>query len=279
VEYSAEISRRAPTAFVLLVDQSGSMAEPFGLDASRTKAEFVADVVNKWIDTLVLRCSKGAEVRHYFDVAVLGYGGSVRSALPSIGDGFSPIAALADHPLRIEDRTRIVDDGAGGVIDTKVKFRVWVDPRAEADTPMTAALSKAEALIGAWVQEHPSSYPPTVLNITDGQPTDGDPRTVASRIRHWATDDGNVLVLNCHISGWGGVPTFYPSSSAGLPDPQAEMLFEMSSELPSRLIEAAKGAGYPVSSGARGLGYQADAAALIKFVEIGTRAHELVVRE
>lgn len=279
MEYSAEISRRAPTAFVLLIDQSGSMAEPFGLDASRSKAEFVADVVNKWIDTLVLRCSKGTEVRHYFDIAVLGYGGSVRSALPSIRNGFSPIAAFADQPLRIEDRTRTVDDGAGGVVETRVKFRVWVDPRAESDTPMTAALAEAEALTSSWVREHSSSYPPTVLNISDGQPTDGDPRTIASRIHNLATDDGNVLLLNCHISGWGGVPTIYPSSATGLPDPQAEMLFEMSSELPDRIVEAARGAGYPISHGARGLGYQADAAALIKFLEIGTRAHELVVLE
>jgi hypothetical protein len=255
------------------------MSEPFGLDASRSKAEFVADVVNKWIDTLVLRCSKGAEVRHYFDIAVLGYGGSVRSALPTLGSGFSPIGAVADSPLRIEDRTRTIDDGAGGVVETKVKFRVWVDPRAESGTPMVAALEKTEDLLSEWVEKHASSYPPTVMNITDGQPTDGDPRNGASRVRALATEDGNVLVLNCHISGWGGAPTFYPSSAAGLPDPQAEVLFEMSSALPDRLLDAAKSAGYPVATGARGLGYQADAAALIRFLEIGTRANDLVVRE
>ena len=279
MSYTAEISRRAPTAFVVLIDQSGSMAEAFGLDSTRTKAQFVADVVNKWIDTLVLRCSKGTEVRHYFDIAVLGYGGSVHSALQSLGDGFSPIGALADQPLRIEDRTRTIDDGAGGVVETKVKFRVWVDPRADAGTPMAAALAAAHDLLADWVQAHPSSYPPTVLNITDGQPTDDDPRGTASAIRGLATEDGAALMLNCHISGWGGMPTFYPSSVAGLPDPQAQMLFEMSSELPDRLAEAAKAAGYPVAHGARGLGYQADAAALIKFIEIGTRAQELVVRE
>jgi hypothetical protein len=279
VSYQAEISRRSPTAFVLLVDQSGSMAEPFGLDASRSKAAFVADVVNKWIDNLVLRCSKGADIREYFDVAVLGYGGGVRSALPSVGEGLQSIRILADHPLRIEDRRRKVDDGAGGVVESNVKFRVWVDERAESDTPMAAALGTARDLLGEWIAQHPDSYPPTVLNITDGQATDRDPRPTATSLRQMETGDGSVLLLNCHISGWGGAPTLYPSSVADLPDAQAEILFEMSSPLPEPIFASAQSAGYPVSDGARGFGYQADAAALVQFIDIGTRANAVAVRE
>jgi hypothetical protein len=51
----------------------------------------------------------------------------------------------------------------------------------------------------------------------------------------------------------------------------------MSSELPPRLADAATSAGYPISAGARGFGYQADAAALVKFIDIGTRATDLIV--
>jgi hypothetical protein len=69
-----------------------------------------------------------------------------------------------------------------------------------------------------------------------------------------------------------GSPTFYPSAVAGLPDEFAEVLFDMSSALPDNLYEAAEAAGYQVKSGARGFGYQADAAALVQFIDIGTRA-------
>jgi hypothetical protein len=171
----------------------------------------------------------------------------------------------------------MTDDGAGGVVETPVKLRVWVEVRAEADTPMSSALNSAQALVRDWAASHPDGYPPTVINITDGQATDGDPRAAAEHIRDVGTSDGQVLLLNCHISAWGGTPTLYPSGVAGLPDAFAQNLFEMSSELPPRLADAATSAGYPISAGARGFGYQADAAALVKFIDIGTRATDLIV--
>src|SRR5690242_20279915 len=90
MSYSAEVSRKSPTAFVVLVDQSGSMSEAFGMDSRVTKAKFVADVVNKWLDNLVIRASKNQKVRDYFDIAVLGYGGGVESVLPGSA-GLQPI--------------------------------------------------------------------------------------------------------------------------------------------------------------------------------------------
>jgi len=72
--YSAEISRDHPAAFLFVIDQSGSMDErPEG---GRMKSEFVADVLNKTVYTLVTNCSKADGVRNYFDIGVIGYGGA-----------------------------------------------------------------------------------------------------------------------------------------------------------------------------------------------------------
>jgi hypothetical protein len=268
--YTAEISRRAPTAFVILIDQSGSMQEPFGLDATYTKAGFVADVVNKWIQNLVLRCAKGESVRDYFDIAIIGYGVQVADALPG-PSGLAPISQIAASPLRVEDRKRKVDDGAGGIVEMNVKFPVWIEPEASGPTPMAEALVRAHGLLEGWCRAHPESYPPTVVNVTDGQGTDGDPRSAASRIRALGTDDGDALVFNCHISGHGGRPSLYPSGVDDLADSNASVLFEMSSELPKGIADAARRDGYSIDAGAKGFGYQVDAAAFIKFIEIGTR--------
>lgn len=275
--YSAEISRKSPTVFVLLVDQSGSMADSFGLDSRISKAKFVSDVVNRWIDNLVIRASKNQKVRDYFHVAVLGYGGGVSSAIPSLDPGLQPVSVLADNPLRVENRQLKTDDGAGGIVETPVKFRVWVDPRAEGQTPMRAALEAAASLLRPWVDGHKAGYPPTVINITDGQANDGDPRPAAAALRAIASEDGPTLLLNCHISNLGGTPVLYPSTAAGLQDQAAAMMFEMSSELPANLYQAVVAEGYPVAPGARGFGYQADAAALVRFIEIGTRPKDLIV--
>ena len=55
--YTAEISRANPTCFLLLVDQSGSMAERFGGESGKSKAEGVAEAVNRLLQTLVARCA------------------------------------------------------------------------------------------------------------------------------------------------------------------------------------------------------------------------------
>src|SRR5438876_5714143 len=84
------------------------------------------------------------------------------------------ISELANKPLRIEDRVKKSDDGAGGVMDQTVKFPVWFDPYSKGGTPMCAALKEATKITETWCQEHPNGFPPIVINITDGEATDGD---------------------------------------------------------------------------------------------------------
>jgi len=64
--YQAEISREHPTCLLFVIDQSGSMDEITA--AGRSKADFVADVLNKTLYTLVTTCSKADGVRDYFDI-------------------------------------------------------------------------------------------------------------------------------------------------------------------------------------------------------------------
>jgi hypothetical protein len=64
--YSAEISRDNPTCILFVIDQSGSMDERMA--TGKPKADFVADVLNKTIYTLVTNCTKADGVRNYFDI-------------------------------------------------------------------------------------------------------------------------------------------------------------------------------------------------------------------
>jgi hypothetical protein len=63
MSYQAEISRDNPTCFLFVIDQSGSMDEK--TESGRSKAQFVADVLNKTIYTLATNCSKADGVRNY----------------------------------------------------------------------------------------------------------------------------------------------------------------------------------------------------------------------
>jgi uncharacterized protein YegL len=270
--YSAEISRDNPTCLLFVIDQSGSMDEK--MITSKSKAEFVADVLNKTIYTLITNCTRAGGVRNYFDIGVIGYGGG--GVGPGLGGALSgnvihPITALETSPLRIEDRTRLDDDGAGGVLERKIKFPVWFDATSSGGTPMCAALTKAAESIVAWCDAHPNSYPPTILHVTDGASTDGDPDNIASALRQISTGDGECLVFNIHVSTAQGETIQFPNSDSSLPDSHAKLLFRMSSALPSHVAKLATDKGYRIAENARGFMFNADPKDIANFFDIGTR--------
>jgi hypothetical protein len=214
--YSAEISRDNPTCLLFAIDQSGSMSEK--MVTGKSKADFVADVLNKTLSTLSVLCQKADGLRNYFDIGVIGYGGAgVGPGLggPLAGSIVHPITAVANSPLRLEDRTRLEDDGAGGVFERRIRFPVWFDPQSSGGTPMCAALTKTVEAAVAWADSHPNSYPPTILHVTDGESTDGDPETIASALKQISTNDGECLVFNIHVSTQQGEAIQFPSSEYG----------------------------------------------------------------
>jgi hypothetical protein len=182
-----------------------------------------------------------------------------------------PISAAADHPLRVENRKRLVEDGAGGLVEQKYKFPVWFEPEAHGKTPMLKALDLARATVQGFLFRHQDCFPPIVMHLTDGKPSDGDPRAVANELRDLRSSDGNVLLFNAHLSSRTDPPFIFPEDEKILPDTYARILFRMSSELPDRLREAAEADGFPVGERSRGFVFNADLVAVIRFLDLGTR--------
>jgi hypothetical protein len=275
--YTAEISRANPSCFLFLIDQSGSMDDPFGGDSNRKKADGVADAINRLLQNLVIKCAKSEGVRDYYHVGVVGYGAKVGPAFaaPLAGEELVPISRIADNPSRIEERTRKVDDGAGGLVDQTVKFPIWFDAVAHGGTPMCDALARAQAILASWLQQHPSCFPPIAINITDGESTDGDPTSPAESVRSLSSDDGDILLFNAHLSSHRAAPVEFPDGETGLPDQYAQLLFRLSSALPPYMRTVAQQEGYGISDGARGFVFNADLISVIRFLDIGTRPSNL----
>lgn len=270
--YSAEISRSNPTCFLFLLDQSKSMRQALGGEG-RTKADAVADSLNRLLYTLVLRCVSGQAVLDRFHVGVIGYG---RQVVPILGGALASrelatIGELARAPLRVEQQVNLVDDGRGGQLEQVVKVPVWLEPAAGGKTPMSLCLERAGQVLSNFLIEHPTCYPPMVLNLTDGEATDGDPEISAQRLRELASEDGSVLLFNAHISSSPVPPIEFPDREDGLPDEQAKRLFRMSSVLPPMMQHSARQAGLSVNAASRGFVFNADLASVIRFLDIGTR--------
>jgi uncharacterized protein YegL len=276
--YTAEISRTNPSCFIFLIDQSGSMQDPFGGgESTRKKADGVADAINKLLQNLVIKCAKEEGVRDYYNVGVIGYGHHVGPAFAGAlaGREIVPVSDIANQPARIEERTKKIDDGAGGLVDQTIKFPIWFDAVANGGTPMCAAFTKAQNILSNWLAQHPDCFPPIVINITDGESTDGDPTSAATAIEGLSSSDGNVLLFNLHLSSSRATPVEFPDNESGLPDEYARLLFSISSTLPDYMRSIAQQEGFAVSEGTRGFVFNADIVSVIRFLDIGTRPSNL----
>jgi hypothetical protein len=88
------------------------MTDPWGSggESSKRKADALADIINKLLQSLVIRCAKAEGVRDYFHIGVIGYGTNVgpRFSGPLSGKELVPISEVASMPARVEERTMLL---------------------------------------------------------------------------------------------------------------------------------------------------------------------------
>lgn len=81
---------------------------------------------------------------------------------------------------------------------------------------MCSALSHAKTIVYNWLTKHPGCYPPIVINISDGESTDGNVLPIAEQLKDMSSEDGNVLLFNLHLSSSKHEPVGFPEYSADL---------------------------------------------------------------
>ncbi|MBO7168513.1 MAG: VWA domain-containing protein [Rikenellaceae bacterium] len=276
--YSCAITRANPTAFVILLDQSGSMSERTHYEGMEmTKAQALAMATNALLDELIDRCRRGNGLNDYYHIAVIGYSG--RGVCNLLGnDGFVTPSELASRtiPTQVITRERTLPDGS--TVITTTPCNRWVEPFATGVTPMYEALARALQMVEmiCSTEQFRASYPPTIINITDGEATDATCEQLlglAERIRNTSTLYGQTLLMNINLCKEDtSNAVIFPSSAEELPENRyAQMLYEMSSELPSRYTPMIMRS-HPTATGGpfRAMGYNALIGDAIAIMNIGT---------
>jgi hypothetical protein len=274
--YDVPMNSQRPGCFILLVDQSGSMNRRIAGTAI-PKRQAVADAVNSLLYEAVLRATADEGVRHRFDIGVLGYGVGEDGVQSPFGKDLAPINEIAEMAKPPQKRVIQRPDGHGGVVEKTIQLPTWFEPVAKGQTMMYAAFERALMAARTWTAQHPKSFPPIVINVTDGGFTGKDPTPLVLEIQELTTEAGNALVFNCHVSETEGAVVMYPGpSTAASFEKRMRQLYEMSSVLPAPMRQRARERNYDVEPDARGYVLHADAARLIDFLEIGgTRAMDL----
>lgn len=279
--YTAQITRNTPTAFIFLIDQSLSMGQYTTLYGEEMPmAEAVARIVNHQLNELVLRCIKGSETRDYYDIAIIGYGEKAYSGWKGELEGrdFVKPSELKEHPYKKittkkETRTR------KGVKVVEVEEVQWIEAEAtEGWTRVHCAFEKAKGLLDEWMEKHHEKdcYPPTIINITDGEFNGATKEYVlqqANELKSMFTNDGNVILFNIHISANKAVCVSCPASKDEVSfSSLATTMYEMSSLLPMRYsdrIADLRGDGTP-NNRYTAMSINADMSTLIQLMDIGT---------
>lgn len=279
--YTAQITRNTPTAFIFLIDQSVSMQNYTTLYGEEMPmAEAVARIVNHQLNELVLRCIKGSETRDYYDIAIIGYGENAYSGWKGELEGrdFVKPSELKEHPYKKittkkETRTR------KGVKVVEVEEVQWIEAEAtQGWTRVHHAFEKAKGLLDEWMEKHHDKdcYPPTIINITDGEFNGATKEYVlqqANELKSMFTNDGNVILFNIHVSANKAVCVTCPASKDEVSfSSLATTMYEMSSLLPMRYsdrIADLRGDGTP-NNRYRAMSINADMSTLIQLMDIGT---------
>jgi len=220
--YEKKVSRALPALIVLLLDDSGSMADnlPGTTDAKYLWVERYFGIILKELlkrstepkgDTVVVK------PRYYF--LVNSYG----SAQVIWGGGL----------MNVEEAARKYTDsgnslGLGGRLGG-----------TDAEAAHQMLLDSLTKVIGTG--QFKDSFPPMLFHLTDGM-SQTDAQPVVDRIKQLTTTDGNVIVVNAYIGtqtslnyrGPDDFPGYLTVTEAGT-DPDNIRMFNMSSEAPETI--------------------------------------------
>lgn len=255
-----QISSTHPCLVVYLLDHSDSMSGFF--DQTISKGQKLADSINEIIFETGLKCVGGnGDIRDRFELSVIGYGTNVYSAWQGIlsGSWVVPISEVFHNPIDVHNDTPL-----------------WISKRFNGQTSMRKAFENAYRICEDWINwgNHRDCHPPIVINITDGEPTDGgfnfeDLVRSVNHLRSLRTNYGNVSVFNIHIGGGFGdtiaFPAYPPNNNQ-----YVHLLFDLSSPLNSHMVQLARNSGYNIQDGAKGYIFNGTGKNLMDFLNIGS---------
>jgi uncharacterized protein YegL len=264
---SKQWSSATPGYIIFLVDQSGSMNESY--PEKGNKANFTAMVINRTINELIFINTAGDKVKDRVFISIIGYG---NPAVDEVRSDY--LSKYAESPLRIESGTQKISDGNGGLIEIDVQNPIFIEPIANALTPMGSAFEFAKTLVESWMQKKPDNPAPVIINISDGLPCPDEEKqkaiSIATEIMRLSGNDGNPLIFNAHIGTGSSNYSFNESEVELGGDEQAKFLFQISSKIPESYKAAAQKYGFSVKDNSRGFVSNADPETFIKFINFGS---------
>lgn len=275
--YQHSITRTSHSAIVIAIDCSISMQEWTTFYRTRMRKMEVASLIaNFAIDELVTRSTRAGDIRNYYDIAVFQYSGDgIEPVIASEDNNMVNISTLQDRmPLPVCYNIRQENDNI-----IPISLNGWTTPKASGTAPMYEALAHIKNLVSKWCSDtfNRNSFPPIVINITDGCCSDAEDAElldIASEIKSIGTYDGTALLLNVYLANEADYseqiqfPLVCDNFSE---DHDCQLLYNMSSILPDELEVLIRDVyGYEVKREYKCFARNASICDILTLVDIGT---------
>ncbi|MEL6497967.1 MAG: hypothetical protein AAFZ67_11345 [Planctomycetota bacterium] len=263
------------TGLIIMADESNSTAQRINtvgsmasvLGPTPTVCSAITYGVNSTLQEACLIAARNdGSIRDLADIAVFGYGNVISSLLrgPLSGQDFVTLPQLAESPKRTETHHQG---------ENEYDVPIWVDTTANGGTPMCRAFRHAATLAQTWTVTNQNGRGLYVLNLTDGEATDGtrdDLLEATRRITKITVGGTPATVFNVNIAAGQSDPIVFPHKRDLLDGEDARTMFDISSILPDGMRDEAARMGLPTHDQSRAMVYNADARILLSAIRIGT---------
>lgn len=243
--YERSITRNTRAAIIIAIDSSITMQEWTKFYNTRMrKMDAAALIANFAIDELVTRSTRSGYIRDYYDIAVIQYSGD--GIEPIIGSEtgdmvhINTLGKITPQPVSY-NVAQEEEDGTQSIIP--ITLHEWVTPKAYGIAPMYEALAHSKGLVTRWCEDRMNrgSFPPLIINISDGCCSDADEDEILDMVKEIesiGTKDGTTLLLNIHLANEidDTSSVLFPAVSDLISqDHDCQMLYNISSTLPKEL--------------------------------------------
>ncbi len=292
-KYEQKATEEHPTLLIILIDQSTSMERILAVDEKNDEAYSLSRMAKIMTDNVLYEILRkntgGTALKEKIEVAVIGYGLTVHTAIPPVN--------LSEYPIGVKKIEEVSEKSEPPPSPDELFPRSklsWVEAREDGLTPMVAAFEEAKKILEKWIPSHMSSNPPIVLNLTDGLPTDDLPYrnmieqgfiddlsktsliSKAEEIKQLETNFGNVLIANGHTTAERMTEILYPVNSSEVErvDPLGLLFFEMSSIIPEPFRKLGNNEPFnmDLKYNARMFLYNGNVVSILNFVRFGSTA-------
>jgi len=262
-------SPATPGHIVYLIDLSGSMGKSSSMGK---RIDYTIDVLHTVLRRIRNRCIKGGgKVSEKLSFTIIGY-------------NYKAVEIWKNYSVLEMAKKSIAQERNNIPIFDKEKSIDEKGFKPEYQTCMRLAFEAAKKDIEEWLSKQQKSNiltpAPVVINITDGEPYEGDDKTweqvsketlqAAYDLMNIVTPDGKVRLFNIHHNpDIGRSAQVFPSIRPS--HPVEQFLFDASSEMDEATLESAKSYGFSVSQGSHCVAYnEKDPSFLVKLIEFGS---------